>query len=81
MIEAIYRKYGPSEVVKSGEADRPAPGSDEVSVKVYATTVNRTDCGFRSSEYLISRLFSGLFKPECGIPANKFAGAKKMQTN
>ncbi len=74
MKAAVYKEYGPPEVVKLTEADRPSPGSDEVLVKVYATTVNRTDCGFRSAEYFVSRFFSGLFKPKFGILGNEFAG-------
>jgi len=74
MKAAVYKKYGPPEVVKLAEVDRPSPMSNEVLVKVYATTVNRTDCGFRSSEYFISRFFSGLFKPKFGILGNEFAG-------
>ena len=74
MRAAVYNKYGPPEVVKLVEVDRPLPRSNEVLVKVYATTVNRTDCGFRSAEYFISRFFSGLFKPKFGILGNEFAG-------
>jgi NADPH:quinone reductase-like Zn-dependent oxidoreductase len=74
MKAAVYKKYGPPEVVKLVEVERPSPRSNEVLVKVYATTVNRTDCGFRSAEYFISRLFSGLFKPKFGILGNEFAG-------
>jgi NADPH:quinone reductase and related Zn-dependent oxidoreductases len=74
MKAAVYNKYGPPEVVKLAEVDRPSPSSNEVLVKVYATTVNRTDCGFRSAEYFISRFFSGLFKPKFGILGNEFAG-------
>jgi NADPH:quinone reductase-like Zn-dependent oxidoreductase len=74
MKAAVYKKYGPPEVVKLVEVDRPSPRSNEVLVKVYATTVNRTDCGFRSAEYFISRFFSGLFKPKYGILGNEFAG-------
>jgi NADPH:quinone reductase-like Zn-dependent oxidoreductase len=74
MKAAVYRKYGPPDVVKIEEADRPSPGSGEVLVKVSATTVNRTDCGFRSAEYFISRFFSGLFRPRLKILGNEFAG-------
>lgn len=74
MKAAVYKKYGPPEVVKVVEVERPTPRSNEVLVKVYATTVNRTDCGFRSAEYFISRFFSGLFKPKFGILGNEFAG-------
>ena len=74
MKAAVYKKYGPPDVVKIEEVERPAPGSNEVLVKVFATTVNRTDCGFRSAEYFISRFFSGLFRPKFEILGNEFAG-------
>jgi len=74
MKAAVYDKYGPPEIVRISEVDKPSPGPVDVLVKVYATTVNRTDCGFRSAEYFISRLFSGLFKPKFGILGNEFAG-------
>jgi len=74
MKAAVYKKYGPPEVVRLMDVDKPSPESDEVLVKVYASTVNRTDCGFRSAEYFISRFFSGLFKPKFGILGNEFAG-------
>ena len=74
MKAAVYKKYGPPEVVKLVEVEKPSPRYDEVLVKVYATTVNRTDCGFRSAQYFFSRFFSGLFKPKFGILGNEFAG-------
>ncbi|WP_222619594.1 MULTISPECIES: hypothetical protein [Pontibacter] len=52
---SVYTRYGPPEVVKLTEIEKPIPKDKEVLVKVEATTVNRTDCGFRSSEYLISK--------------------------
>jgi NADPH:quinone reductase-like Zn-dependent oxidoreductase len=74
MKAAVYKQYGTPEVVKLEEVDKPTPKSKEVLVKVFATTVNRTDCGFRSAEYFISRIFSGLFKPKFRILGNEFAG-------
>ena len=74
MKAAVYKKYGPPDIVKIEEVDRPSPRSNEVLVKVFATTVNRTDCGFRSAEYFISRFFSGLFRPKFEILGNEFAG-------
>ena len=46
------------------EVDKPLPKSSEVSIKIYTTTLNRTDAGFRSAEYFISRFWIGLFKPK-----------------
>jgi len=74
MRAIIHTEYGPPEVVTLTEVDKPAPKDNEVLIKVYATTVNRTDCGFRSAEYFISRFFSGLFKPKNKTLGNEFAG-------
>ena len=74
MKAVVHTKYGPPEVLQLKEVDKPVPKGNEVLIKVYATTVNRTDCGFRSAEYFISRFFSGLFKPKNQILGNEFAG-------
>lgn len=74
MKAAIHNQYGPPEVVKIMEVDKPVPKANEVLIKVYATTVNRTDCGFRSAEYFVSRFFSGLLKPKFKTLGNEFAG-------
>ena len=74
MRAVINTEYGPPEVVRLMEVDRPVPKDKEVLIKVYATTVNRTDCGFRSAEYFISRFFSGLVKPKFKTLGNEFAG-------
>lgn len=74
MRAIINTEYGPPEVVKLMEVDKPAPKDNEVLIKVYATTVNRTDCGFRSAEYFIVRFFSGLFRPKNKTLGNEFAG-------
>lgn len=74
MKAAVYRKYGPPEVVHLTEVEKPIPKDNEVLVKIHATTVNRTDCGFRSAEYFIVRFFSGLLNPKNKILGNEFAG-------
>lgn len=74
MKAAIYKNYGPPEVVMIADVQKPKPKEKEVLVKVYASTVNRTDAGFRSAEYFISRFFSGLFKPKLPILGCEFAG-------
>jgi len=74
MKAAINTIYGPPEVVQVMEVEKPLPKDNEVLIKVYATTVNRTDCGFRSAQYFISRFFSGLLKPKFKTLGNEFAG-------
>lgn len=74
MKAIVYRKYGPPEVAELTEVAIPTPKGDEVLVKVYASTVNRTDAGLRSAEYFISRFFTGLLAPKNQILGCEFAG-------
>jgi NADPH:quinone reductase-like Zn-dependent oxidoreductase len=74
MKAIVHTQYGPPEVAKLKEVEKPKPAKNEVLVKIYATTVNRTDCGIRSAEYFISRFFSGLFRPNQQILGCEFAG-------
>lgn len=74
MKAVVYKKYGPPEVAHLIEVDKPVPKDNEVLVKVYASTVNRTDSGFRSAEYFISRFWSGLIRPKYPILGCEFAG-------
>jgi NADPH:quinone reductase-like Zn-dependent oxidoreductase len=74
MKAAVHTRYGPPEVVRVVKVDAPTVGDHDVLVKVHATTVNRTDCGFRSGKPFIVRLFSGLLKPKRTILGCEFAG-------
>jgi NADPH:quinone reductase-like Zn-dependent oxidoreductase len=74
MKAIVYTKYGQPEVAKLMEVDKPVPKDNEVLIKVYSTTVNRTDSALRSAEHFINRLFSGLFSPKNKVLGNEFAG-------
>lgn len=74
MKASIYTSYGPPEVCKVIDVDKPVPKDNEVLIKVHTSTVNRTDSGFRSAEYFISRFWSGLLKPNSKILGSEFAG-------
>jgi NADPH:quinone reductase-like Zn-dependent oxidoreductase len=74
MRAAVRTRYGPPEVVRIAEVDRPAAGDDEVLVKVHVTTVNRTDCGVRAAKPFLYRLFLGPVRPRLTILGNEFAG-------
>ena len=54
MKAIVHTKYGPPEVAKLMNIAKPIPKDNEVLVKVHASTVNRTDSGFRNAEYFIS---------------------------
>ncbi len=74
MKAIVYTKYGPPEVAKLVDIPKPSPNHNELLIKVYTSTVNRTDSGFRSAEYFISRFWSGLLKPKYQILGCEFAG-------
>lgn len=74
MRAVVHTTYGAPEVVSLKEIAKPAPKDNEVLIKVFAATVNRTDCGFRSAQYFISRFWSGLFRPKYQTLGNEFAG-------
>jgi len=77
MKAIVHTKYGPPEVASLQEVPKPSPKDNEILVKVHASTVNRTDAGFRSAEYFISRFWSGLFKPKFQTLGCEFAGVVK----
>ncbi|MBI2429046.1 MAG: NAD(P)-dependent alcohol dehydrogenase [Ignavibacteriales bacterium] len=74
MKAIVYTQYGSPDVLHLKEVDKPIPKEKEVLVKVHASTVNRTDCGFLRAEPFIVRFFSGLTKPKNTILGNEFAG-------
>lgn len=74
MKAAVYTRYGSPEVVRVADISTPQPQDHEVLIRVHASTVNRTDTGFRSAEYVISRLFSGIFVPRNPVLGCEFAG-------
>ena len=74
MRAVVHDRYGPPEVLRLADVERPVPEADEVLVRIHATTVTRTDCGWRRAEPFFSRVFTGLRNPKHEILGMELAG-------
>jgi NADPH:quinone reductase-like Zn-dependent oxidoreductase len=74
MRAAVRTSYGLPDVVRIAEVPKPTPKDNEVLVKVHATTVNRTDCGFRAGKPFFVRALTGLPRPRVTVLGTEFAG-------
>ncbi|MGW0819938.1 NAD(P)-dependent alcohol dehydrogenase [Streptomyces sp. NPDC002845] len=74
MKAAVHTSYGPPDVVRIAEVDRPSVGHEDVLVRVHATTVNRTDCAYRAAKPFFVRTFTGLARPRRTVLGTEFAG-------
>jgi NADPH:quinone reductase-like Zn-dependent oxidoreductase len=81
MKAAVNTEYGPPEVVQIKEVEKPAPGDDEVLIKIVATTLHRGDSRMRALdvpgsviEKIMGRMYLGVFKPRRKILGMELAG-------
>ena len=81
MRAVVYDRYGPPDVLRLEDAERPVPKEDEVLVKIHATSVTRADCATREANRrsglivtVISRMISGIRRPKQRILGSEFAG-------
>ncbi len=70
----IYDKYGPPEMLRMAEIDKPALNADEVLVKVLAVSVNPADWHSMRGKPLFSRITLGLLRPKQKILGVDIAG-------
>jgi NADPH:quinone reductase-like Zn-dependent oxidoreductase len=71
---AFRTKYGPPGVLTIKEVETPVPKDDEILIKVYAATVNRSDYHILTGKPFFMRLFNGLLKPKLPTTGTDFAG-------
>lgn len=75
MRAAVYRSYGPPEVLKVEDVEKPSALADhQVLVRVRYASVNPVDYHMRRASYFIGRLFGGLTKPKQAILGTDLAG-------
>jgi NADPH:quinone reductase-like Zn-dependent oxidoreductase len=70
----VCDRYGPPEVLRLENVERPVPEEDELLIKIHATTVTRTDCGIRAAKPFFIRAFFGLRRPKQRILGTELAG-------
>jgi NADPH:quinone reductase-like Zn-dependent oxidoreductase len=64
MKAIVYYSYGPPDVLKCEEIEKPTPGDNEVLIKVRAASVNPLDWHFMRGMPYFVRMLTGLRKPK-----------------
>jgi NADPH:quinone reductase-like Zn-dependent oxidoreductase len=77
MKAIVYHNYGSPDVLKLEEVKKPTPTDDEILIKVYAVSVNRSDWEGLIGKPLYAR-FGGLLKPSNTILGSDVAGRVEM---
>jgi NADPH:quinone reductase-like Zn-dependent oxidoreductase len=87
MKAMIYTEYGPPDVLRLEEIEKPSPKNHEILIRVYATSVNIGDIWARNFKaisprkftmplplWLPARMYFGFAKPRVNILGSEFAG-------
>ena len=74
MKAIVYEKYGPPDVLRLKEVEKPTPKEDEVLVKVHAASINYSDWHILRGDLLLRLMGNGLLKPKHKILGDDIAG-------
>jgi NADPH:quinone reductase-like Zn-dependent oxidoreductase len=74
MRAIVYERYGPPDVLRLEEVEKPIPKDDEVLVEVHAVSVNDWDWGLLQGIPFANRMTNGLLKPKRVILGSDIAG-------
>ena len=74
MKAIVYEQYGPPDVLRLEEVDKPVPKGQQVLVKVCAVSVNAPDWRAMRANPFLLRAHSGLLRPRFRILGCDIAG-------
>jgi NADPH:quinone reductase-like Zn-dependent oxidoreductase len=80
MKAITYSTYGPPEVLKLTNVDKPVPTEDDILIKVRAAEATKSDCEMRSFKFAVKwfwlplRIAFGIRKPRRQILGGYFSG-------
>jgi len=70
----VAEKYGPPEVLRMAEVEKPGPVADEALVQVLAVSVNPADWRLMRAKPFFARATMGLPRPKHRLPGGDVAG-------
>jgi NADPH:quinone reductase-like Zn-dependent oxidoreductase len=75
MRAIVCTKYGPPDVLRLQEVEKPAPGDSEVLIRIHGASLNAYDWHLLTADILPVRLMGGgLLRPKNRIPGADVAG-------
>ena len=66
MKAIVFTKYGSPDDLQLTEVKKPAPGDDELLVRVHASSINSWDWEYLNGTPFVNRLMFGILKPKPG---------------
>ena len=74
MKAIVCHKYGPPDVLKLTDVEKPIPEDNQVLVKIHAASVNYGNLVLLRGKPFLARFAFGLLKPKYPIPGGDIAG-------
>jgi len=81
MKAIVHEKYGPPDVLRFEEVEKPTPKDNEILIKIYAASICWADNASITGKPFLVRLSWGLLKPKYTIPGIDIAGQVEATGN